>query len=188
MKKIPTLFERQFENHRIVGISDKITEGCEEAFLRGTATLKIDGTCCAIIGGKFYKRYDSKKGKTPPAGAIPCCDPDPVTGHWPHWVEVNNNDNSDRYFVAGYKNSVFTDDGTYELIGPKVNGNPHNMSEHQLVKHGRTVLEVERTFDGVKKYLEEHEIEGIVFWLDGEPVCKIKRSDFGLKWPVKGGK
>lgn len=115
-------------------------------------------------------------------------DPDPVTGHWPHWVEVNNNDNSDRYFVDGYKNSVFTDDGTYELIGPKVNGNPHNMSEHRLVKHGRTVLEVERTFDGVKKYLEEHEIEGIVFWLDGEPVCKIKRSDFGLKWPVKGGK
>jgi hypothetical protein len=25
----------------------------------------------------------------------------------------------------------------------------------------------------------------LVFWLDGEPVCKIKRSDFGFKWPVK---
>ncbi len=28
----------------------------------------------------------------------------------------------------------------------------------------------------------EHYIEGIVFWKDGEPRCKIKRSDFGLEW------
>ena len=26
---------------------------------------------------------------------------------------------------------------------------------------------------------------GIVFWLNGEPICKIKRSDFGYEWPVK---
>ena len=24
--------------------------------------------------------------------------------------------------------------------------------------------------------------EGIVFWKDGEPRCKIKRSDFGFTW------
>ena len=29
MKKIPTLFERVFENHRIVGINDVVTPGCE---------------------------------------------------------------------------------------------------------------------------------------------------------------
>lgn len=23
----------------------------------------------------------------------------------------------------------------------------------------------------------------IVFWLNGEPVCKIKRKDFGWEWP-----
>lgn len=22
-------------------------------------------------------------------GAIPCDEPDPVTGHWPHWVKVD---------------------------------------------------------------------------------------------------
>ena len=37
-----------------------------------------------------------------------------------------------------------------------------------------------------KKYLFEHEIEGLVFWKDGSPQCKIKRSDFGFEWPVKG--
>ena len=47
-----------------------------------------------------------------------------------------------------------------------------------------TVLDVPRTFEGLRDYLEQHEIEGIVFWKDGEPQCKIKRSDFGFKWPV----
>lgn len=26
---------------------------------------------------------------------------------------------------------------------------------------------------------------GLVFWKDGQPMCKIKRFDFGLPWPVK---
>ncbi len=38
------------------------------------------------------------------------------------------------------------------------------------------------TFEGIKQYLTDNNIEGIVFWLDGEPKCKIKRSDFGLKY------
>ena len=31
-------------------------------------------------------------------------------------------------------------------------------------------------------YLEIHVIEGIVFWKDGHPRCKIKRKDFGFPW------
>ena len=31
MKKIPTLFTRVYENHKIVGIKDEITPGCELA-------------------------------------------------------------------------------------------------------------------------------------------------------------
>lgn len=27
-------------------------------------------------------------------------------------------------------------------------------------------------------------LEGIVFWKDGQPQCKIKRTDFGFSWPV----
>ena len=92
MKKIPTLFERVYENHKIVNIKDNITPGCENAFKNGIATIKRDGSCCALINGAFYKRYDCKKGRVAPEGAIPCCEPDPVTGHWPHWVKVNPDD------------------------------------------------------------------------------------------------
>lgn len=192
MKKIPTLFVRTFENHNVVGITDQITAGCEEAFLRGDATVKFDGACCAIIDGELYKRYDAKKGKKPPEGAIPCCDPDPVTGHWPHWVKVDENNPADKWFASAYRRSWGTcalyGDWTYEAVGPHFNGNPHNYYSDILIPHGKNIAHcVERTFDGVKAWLEKNCVEGLVFWLDGAPVCKIKRKDFGLPWPVKDG-
>ncbi|NLG05254.1 MAG: hypothetical protein GX567_15740 [Clostridia bacterium] len=185
MKKIPTLFERVFENHKKVDIKPNVAPGMEWVLeSQGIATEKMDGSCCAIIGGEFYKRYDAKKGKTPPEGAIPCCEPDAVTGHWPHWVKVNVDDKGDKWHVEAYKNSGGKElsDGTYEVIGPHFRNNPHGLEQDILVRHGEKVLDVPRSFEGIKKYLEEHCIEGIVFWKDGEPQCKIKRSDFGFEW------
>lgn len=37
---------------------------------------------------------------------------------------------------------------------------------------------------GFFDWLKENKVEGIVFWKDGEPQCKIKRSDFGFEWPT----
>lgn len=197
MKKIPTLFNRIYENHKIVGITPDITPGCEEAFIHGTATVKLDGSCCAVINGEFYKRYDCKKGKRPPEGAIPCCDPDPVTGHWPHWVKVDESDPADKHFRAAFITTIQEierisglakiPDGTYEAIGVHFQGNPYNAPIDMIMRHGSTHVEVARDFESIKKCLEENEIEGLVFWLAGEPVCKIKRTDFGLPWPVKKG-
>lgn len=188
MKKIPTLFERIYENHRVVGITENITEGCEEAFKKGIATVKWDGSCTAIINGEFYKRFDAKKGKKPPVGAIPCQpEADPITGHWPHWVRVTDNP-ADKWYLEAFKN--YTElcpiiDGTYEAIGPHFQGNPYGLNLDTLKPHGKDELKVRRDFKSIKAFLEENEIEGIVFWLDGEPRCKIKRSDFGFKWGAK---
>ena len=140
---------------------------------------------------QLIKEGKIKKGKKPPVGAIPCCDPDPVTGHHPHWVKVDSNNPSDRWFCEAFNNTFHNafengelpiKDGTYEAIGPHFNGNKHNLGSDILVKHGTNILDVPRTFEGIKQYLAEHRIEGIVFWLDGEPMCKIKRSDFGFDW------
>lgn len=186
MKKIPTLFERQFENHKVVGITDKVSPGMEWVLNGGgEATVKIDGACCAIIGGVFYKRYDAKKGKTHPSGSIPCCDPDPVTGHWPHWVPVDFENPGDKWFVAAYKNAPEKQDGTYEAIGPHFQGNPYSLAEDILEPHGSQKITVGRSFAEIRNYLSKTNIEGIVFWKDGEPKCKIKRSDFGFEWPAK---
>lgn len=189
MKKIPTLFTRVYENHKVVGIKDEITPGCEQALYQGIATIKVDGSCCAIIGDKFYKRYDAKKGKKPPVGAIPCCDPDPVTGHWPHWVEVDPSNPDDKWFAEAFNNSrkmgMEWEYGTYEAIGPHFQGNPYKLKEDILVKHGTMVVNIKRDFESISQWLNDNAVEGLVFWLDGEPVCKIKRTDFGYEWSVK---
>lgn len=190
MKKIPTLFVREFEGHEIKRITDQVTPGCE-AVLRGEtlATVKYDGACCAVIEGRFYKRYDAKKGKQPPPDAIPCCEPDPVTGHWPHWVPVDEENPGDRWFVAAYRNSCIQPEGeaTYEAIGPHFQGNPYGLALDTLVMHGLTpIYDVELSFAGIRDYLKAHSIEGIVFWTDNGPLCKIKRTDYGFPWPVKG--
>lgn len=191
MKKIPTVFERQYENHKVVGITDNFTsEEAKRAFRLGLATLKWDGSCCAIINGELYKRYDAKRGKKPPKGAIPCCEADPITGHHPHWVKCDPDNPSDKWFIEAYENALKDEsvlqDGTYEAIGKHFQGNPYDRSEDTLVEHGGVIINgVMRTFEGIKEYLESHYIEGIVFWLNGEPVAKIKRSDFGLPWNTK---
>lgn len=191
MKKIPTVFERQYENHKVVGISDKFTsELAKKAFLEGEATLKWDGSCCAIIDGELYKRYDAKKGKTPPEGAIPCCEADPITGHHPHWVKVDKDNPADKWFVEAYKNTLeeqgSLEDGTYEAIGKHFQGNPYEFIADHLIKHGiNTYTGIPRTFEGVREFLENNYIEGFVYWLDGEPIAKIKRSDFGFEWNTK---
>ena len=182
MKKIPTLFERVFAKHRVVAINQNVIPGMEWVLDgEGVATIKVDGSCCAIINGEFYKRYDAK-GKTPPAGAIPCCEPDPVTGHHPHWVKVDKEYPGDKWFVKAYENTPDLKDGTYEAIGVHFQGNPYGLCDDILEPHGVKVVEVERTFEGIKEWLHTHNEEGLVFWKDGEPKCKIKRSDFGLKW------
>lgn len=192
MKKIPTLFERQFENHKVVGITGKVTPGMEWVLEgEGVATVKIDGSCTAIIDGELYRRYDAKKGKKPPEGAIPCCDPDPVTGHWPHWIKVDWEACADKWYREAYLNSSSFElkNGTYEAIGPHFQGNPYGEAFDYLIPHGCfPIMDLSgpRTFESIKTYLENHEIEGIVFWRNGFPECKIKRSDFGYEWPVNG--
>ena len=170
----------------------------------GAATVKYDGSCCAIMDGKFYVRYDAKAGRKPPEGAIPCCDPDPVTGHWPHWLEVDilNPQKDYKWFAIAYRNTfglgnLAQPTATYEALGPHFNSNPYHLEYDHLIMHGQTILDEQtfpdmlgngdgkRTFEGIKRYLEETEIEGLVFWKDGEPQCKIKRRDFGFEWPIK---
>lgn len=103
MKKIPTLFEREFKDHNVIKILPKVHPGMEWGLKgEGVATVKYDGSCCAIIDGEYYKRYDCKKGKIPPEGFIPCCEPDSITGHWPGWVNVDENNPSDKWFVEAY--------------------------------------------------------------------------------------
>ena len=194
-KKIPTLFKRIYDDGGIVEMTREVQPGLEWVLDgEGEATEKVDGAACAIIGGVLYKRYDAKWGKFPPVGAIPCQpSEDPRTGHWPHWVKVNPKAAGDRWFVRAWVNTPWIGDlhepasfGTYEAVGVHFQGNPYGLDDDFLEKHGRIKIpDFPRDYDGMKEYFRTHYIEGVVWWLDGEPRCKVKRSDFGFKWPVK---
>lgn len=193
MKKIPTLFKRTFENRNVVEIFPEVTEGMGWVLNGdGVATEKIDGACCAIIDGQFYKRYDAKNGKPVPNGAIKCQEKaDPITGHLPCWVKCSRDNPADKWFWRAYDVATSESseagktlsDGTYEAVGKHFNGNPYDFTDDILMPHGtRIIHDLPRTFDGIRNYLASHEIEGVVFWKDGKPQCKIKRTDFGFKW------
>jgi len=208
MQKIPSLFKRNYEGDRL--IYNEIVEGCEwVAQGDGTPTRKWDGTCCLVRDGKLYKRFDAKAGRTVPDGFIPAQEPDPVTGHYPGWVLVGNGP-EDQYYRAiqmidpdGEKPLLKTkfsgtdhlcyqvdnewivaNDGTYELCGPKINGNPEGFSSHVLIRHGQQELDCPRDFNGLRDYLATHDIEGVV-WHYGDRMAKVKAKDFGIK---RGGK
>lgn len=187
MKKIISLFQRNYETDRLV--RDEIVHGAEWVVNgEGEPTVKIDGTSCLIKDGLLYKRYDSKHGKNPPEGFIPAQDPDPVTGHWPGWLIVNAvfPKPEDKWHVEAWNRMPVTVfDGTYELIGPKVQGNPYKLDHHELVKHGawKFDCDVPRDFSGLKEFFETHHVEGVVWHRDNGDMVKIKARDFGIKWP-----
>lgn len=192
MKKIPTLFQRHFEGHKVTDVLPTPTPGLEYVLDRlndGSIwpTIKIDGACCAIRDGELYRRYDAKVGRKVPAGAIPCGEPDPVTGHWPHWIKVSTDRPEDKWFREARANSIDDlPDGTYEAVGPHFQGNPYELWDDSLVPHGtiKPKFVEPACFDLIKQYLASMAIEGFVFWNNEGPICKIKRSDFGFKWPV----
>lgn len=187
MKKMPCLFQRDFTDPRNPKPLRDVTPGCEWVLAgEGTATRKWDGTACAIIGGKLYARYDAKLGKAAPAGAIPCSEPDPVTGHHPHWVLADGPEHKWIRDALGSGDPADMPEGTYEAIGPKINGNHENASSRALMKHGEFEVYPDRTWDGLHSFLDKCRIEGIVFHHPDGRMCKIRRDDYGLAWPVEG--
>lgn len=181
MKKIVSLFQRNYETDRLV--RDEVVPGAEWVLAgEGRATRKFDGTCCMVREGKLYKRYDAKQGKTPPPGFEAAQDPDPVTGHWPGWMPVGDgpDDRWHREGLAGTPQPVA--DGTYELCGPKIQGNPEGLATHTLIAHGAFDLpETGRTFESIKALLETLTVEGIVWHHPDGRMVKIKRKDFFKK-------
>ncbi len=190
MKKISTLFKK--DPNDLGRVIDEVDPENAWALTEGIATRKFDGTACAIIDGELYKRYDVKRNKKTgefpivPAGAIPCQEPDAITGHWPHWVKCDRSKPEDKYHFEAFDyycrhGETAPPDGTYELIGPKINGNREQFEKHTLWRHGLTILILtDRSFSSIKRFLELHDFEGIVFHHPDRRMCKIRKSDFGI--------
>jgi hypothetical protein len=184
MKKIISLFQRNYEGNRLV--RDEVVPGAEWVLNgEGVATRKWDGSCCMVRDGKLFKRYEVKRGKNPPDDFEAACEVDPVTGKQQGWRPVGDGP-EDKWFREAFAGTEA--DGTYELIGPKVQGNPEGAPRHMLVRHGAEAVCAPRTYDELREWFAGagRSIEGIVWWHADGRMVKIKGKDFGIKRRVMG--
>ena len=180
MKKMPTIFVRNFENMR--ELTTEQHPDCDWVFNgEGNATRKYDGTCCMVKNGKLFKRREVKKGKGDPIDFIPIGH-DKITGKRMGWLPVTES-NEDKRHMEAFNGMTEYRDGTYELVGPKVQKNPENVEKHILLKHSDAEIfnDVPRDFDGIRNWLSDKDIEGIVFHHPDGRMSKIKKKDFGIK-------
>lgn len=134
MKKIPTLFERNPDDRRhVLPIA---TPGCEWVLAgEGVATRKYDGTCVMFDGTDWWSRREVKPGKTPPPN-YKAFSADPVTGKVMGWEPIEQS-GFYRWFAEAVNRIGYDpiEPGTYELCGPKINGNPEDYPHHVLRPH-----------------------------------------------------
>lgn len=184
MRKIISLFQRNYDGDRLV--RNEVVPGAEWVLAgEGTATRKYDGTCCMVRDGKLYRRYEVKPGGKPPVDFEPANDVDENTGKQQGWVPVGDGP-EDRWHRMAFSNfredGTAPDDGTYELVGPKVQGNPEGYLVHALIRHGdQGIYGDPRQYEHIREYLATHNIEGIVWHHPDGRMVKIKGKDFGLK-------
>jgi hypothetical protein len=186
MKKIPTLFKRDPENMRHV--LPEITPGCEWVLAgEGVATRKYDGTCVMFDGERWWARREVKLEKRAPAN-FQAIETDETTGNAVGWEPVAQSAFA-RWLADAIDEELPHDDelGTYELCGPKINGNPEQFDRHVVISHAgaermespdlRNALPAV-AMDVLRGYLLDFSYEGIVWHHPDGRMAKLKRRDF----------
>jgi hypothetical protein len=192
VKKIPTVLVRDPDDR--AHVLDEVNPGCEWVLAgEGVATRKYDGTCVMLDDdGRWWARREVKKGKAVPANYVPE-DFDEVTGKTQGWEPIEQSP-----FVKFWREAVepmnqfgavtgrMPPVGTYELIGPKINGNPERATSHRLERHvtAEIIGDVEPTVEGIKahvRWLGEDGVEGIVWHHPDGRMAKLKARDLPKK-------
>lgn len=191
MKKIPTYFDRDWNGDRS-RVVPTVNPACRwVADGEGWATQKIDGACCMISRGQLFKRRELKAGELEPPH-FHYVGTDSETGKTVGWMAVGSGP-EDQWFREGFQRWIDgphpIQEGTYELVGPKVQGNPEGRAVHGLVYHGGRGLVLDpqppRGFDGLREWMAGQNIEGVVWHHPDGRMAKLKLRDFGLKRGVE---
>lgn len=181
MRKIPNVFKRDPEDMRRV--LSEVTPGCEWVLAgEGTATRKYDGTCCMFDGDRWWARREVKPGKSAPDDFVTVATDD-TTGKTVGWVPMATSsfarwhDEALRGLVP-----VRIEAGTYELCGPKINGDPEGFGAHFLICHADAphLARVGSADDAVALVKSEGAKgrEGVVWHHPDGRMAKLKARDF----------
>lgn len=183
MNKIPTIFIRDMSRQPALVTPEWHPDCLWVRDGEGIATRKYDGTSCLVREGKLYKRRELRPGDVAPPD-FESLGTDENTGKTVGWVPVGDGP-EDRWHREAFAMRDALEEGTYELLGPKIQGNKDSFEVHTLVNHATTVIRTappQRDFDSIRSWLAGTHIEGIVWHHPDGRMAKIKRRDFGLKW------
>lgn len=193
MRKIPTLFVRDYTDpHRPVLTPEPNPECAWVLAGEGHPTRKYDGTCVLYDVTGWWARRDVKPGKPRPHVYMPV-HTDPTTGKTFGWEPIDQSPHAKAHadaldWLPQHKDahgdlSAILDYGTFELCGPKINGNPENYDHHVLIPHadaahvppfGYTFGDLHRTM----LWLRAEGIEGIVWHHPDGRMAKLKHRDY----------
>jgi len=181
VRKIPTLFVRDENDRRYV--TAQVTAGCEWVFTdpRAMPTRKYDGTCVMFDGTQWWARREVKAGKNPPPNYQPIST-DETTGKTVGWEPIEQSAFAKFHGEAIWEDTYYAP-GTYELIGPKINGNPEDEATHVLIEHASAEVITLTAFDFQEMrerfaVLAARGIEGLVWHHPDGRMCKLKVRDF----------
>lgn len=178
MNKIPTIFLRDETNR--AHVTRETHPDCAWVFDgEGTATRKYDGTCVMYDGTRWWARREVKPGKTAPDGFVQT-GYDEITDRTMGWEPIERSAWL-KYVIEAHGNYPDRDypPGTYELCGPKVNGNPERFDRNILIRHDDTErFSAPRDYDGLAAWMAETEFEGIVWHHPDGRMAKLKKRDF----------
>ncbi len=185
MRKLPTLFQRDPDDRaHVLPEVNPVCQWVLDGF--GVPTRKYDGTCVMLDeAGDWWARREVKPGKTPPPDFVPV-ETDQVTGKTMGWEPIARSAFARWHAeaVAGAAPEYGFAPGTYELVGPKINGNPERRDGHHLIAHrsAEEFLLLERTFEALRdQLLAFHALdgcEGVVFQHPDGRMAKLKARDF----------
>jgi hypothetical protein len=180
VKKIPTYFDRDWSGDRS-RVVPTVNPDCRwVADGEGVATQKIDGACAMIRDGKLFKRREMSARQQMPVG-FELVATDLNTDKAVGWLPVGDGP-EDRWFREAFGEGLPWQDGTYELLGPKVQGNPEGYGAHVLISHDQLLMSDQppRDFDGLRAWMSGQNIEGVVWHHPDGRRAKLKLRDFGL--------
>lgn len=190
MKKIPTLYVRDWDGNPKYVTREPNPE-CAWVFNgEGRPTVKWDGTCVGYLllsdtdtVPEWYARREVKPGKPRPANFW-SVEHDEATGKYIGWEPIAQSPFA-KYHAEALANSAAVKLGTYELLGPKINGNPDGFAAHILIEHGWAPLSLREDvkmvpldFDALRVWLHSRPYEGVVWHHPDGRMAKIKKRDF----------
>lgn len=209
MKKMPIIFDMTFnedgDREVIHTICTEIRNLVNSTLAEGghiIPTFKRDGTAVfRDADGDWFTRRAVRPGKEAPEGFIPL-ETDPNTGITFGW-EPKDSSSMKKFLNRAIARFIEDNEAeppkgtTFELLGPKINGNPEKVAADELRIHGceratefptiEDILNSDDPFAMLKPIFADFRakhIEGIVFWLADadsnliEPRFKVRCKDF----------